>query len=341
MANQEHVDLLKKSVEKWNKWREENPEIIPDLSNGNLKKIKCPKAYLNRANLEGANLYKAKLDNSDFGGANLKKAKLYKAVLKTSNFNLADLSEAKLSKADLTGAVLNKATLIRTDLREAILRDVNLENADLSKAELERADLTDATVTEKQLLKAHYSEARFGLRDLPEIYEQYQKRHDECSKDVRRIGLVLLSYAIFCFLALGKAGEKILVDNEVTIPFANVAVDFQTFMIVGPLGLILITCYFHLFIHELHRYQELPPEKRLPFAFNLDNPFAQWLSNLVFYFLTPAVLFVFSVKSRVLPTTGEIWHYVSWVVAAYMIYVYWKHNLNLKKTKWKKTSSII
>lgn len=37
MANQEHLDLLKKGVEGWNQWREEHPEIEPDLSGANLE----------------------------------------------------------------------------------------------------------------------------------------------------------------------------------------------------------------------------------------------------------------------------------------------------------------
>ena len=206
---------------------------------------------------------------------------------------------------------------------------------------MDGADFTEATISEDQLLKANYIGAKFDIRKFDKIYKEYKERHDECSKDVRRIGLALLAFAIFCFLAMGKAGEKLLVDNEVKIPFADVPADFQTFMIVGPLALLLITGYFHLFIHELHRYRGLPQKFRLPFAFNLDNPFAKWLSNLVFYFLTPAVLFVFSFKSRVLPVTGDFWHYSSWVVAAYLIYVYWKHNLNLKKTIWGKSGSIV
>ena len=32
MANQEHLDFLKQGVEVWNQWREENPDIHPDLS---------------------------------------------------------------------------------------------------------------------------------------------------------------------------------------------------------------------------------------------------------------------------------------------------------------------
>ena len=32
LANQQHLDLLKQSVHAWNQWRQEHPDILPDLS---------------------------------------------------------------------------------------------------------------------------------------------------------------------------------------------------------------------------------------------------------------------------------------------------------------------
>jgi hypothetical protein len=31
MANEEHLEILKQGVAKWNSWRKENTDIIPDL----------------------------------------------------------------------------------------------------------------------------------------------------------------------------------------------------------------------------------------------------------------------------------------------------------------------
>ena len=36
MADEEHVALLKQGVEVWNKWREENLTLLPDLTGANL-----------------------------------------------------------------------------------------------------------------------------------------------------------------------------------------------------------------------------------------------------------------------------------------------------------------
>jgi hypothetical protein len=39
MANEEHVKILKQGVNVRNKWREENPDVKPDLSKAKLKDI--------------------------------------------------------------------------------------------------------------------------------------------------------------------------------------------------------------------------------------------------------------------------------------------------------------
>ena len=49
MANAKHVALLKQGVDAWNAWREENPDVRPDLSG----------AHLDGADLTGAHLGEA------------------------------------------------------------------------------------------------------------------------------------------------------------------------------------------------------------------------------------------------------------------------------------------
>jgi len=87
MANSEHVRILMgDGVESWNKWRVENPDIVPQL------------------------------DDADFFGVNLKEALLYDVNLK-----FAVLSKANLYRADLSGADLSRAYLSCVDFRQAKL----------------------------------------------------------------------------------------------------------------------------------------------------------------------------------------------------------------------------
>jgi TIR domain/Pentapeptide repeats (8 copies) len=88
MADNDHVALLKQGMEAWNKWREENPGIKPDLGGANLKG-----ADLWRTDLKGANLAEA-----DLWGANLTEAHLWGANLTEADLRGADLREARLSE---------------------------------------------------------------------------------------------------------------------------------------------------------------------------------------------------------------------------------------------------
>ena len=51
MANEEHLAILKKGVDTWNRWREENPGTCPDLALADLWW-----ADLHGADLRGVNL---------------------------------------------------------------------------------------------------------------------------------------------------------------------------------------------------------------------------------------------------------------------------------------------
>jgi hypothetical protein len=111
MANEEHLERLKKGVHFWNQWREEYPEIKPDLSD----------ADLSGADLSGADLSGADLTGVDF----------IRAHLSGAHLSWANLFVANLSGADLTGVNLTGANLTRTDLFAP-----HLPPADLSRARI-------------------------------------------------------------------------------------------------------------------------------------------------------------------------------------------------------------
>jgi Pentapeptide repeats (8 copies) len=96
MANDEHVAILKKGVDAWNAWRDENRTITPNLSG----------ADLTRADLSGANLSGAALIEADLVSANLSGANLDGAVLIGANLHGAYLEASTLLDTDFTGANL-------------------------------------------------------------------------------------------------------------------------------------------------------------------------------------------------------------------------------------------
>jgi Pentapeptide repeats (8 copies) len=64
MANYEHLALLKQGMATWNAWREENPDIQPDLRGAELSNF----PDLSGADLSGANLVHADLVGAELRG---------------------------------------------------------------------------------------------------------------------------------------------------------------------------------------------------------------------------------------------------------------------------------
>jgi hypothetical protein len=149
MADEEHLTQLKKGVTAWNQWREENPDIRPNLTQADLHGVRLDWADLTEADLTGANLAKADLTEADLTRAHLHRANLICAYLTG-----AHLTEADLTRADLTQADLTRADLTRVDLTQADLTRADLTGANLAKADLTRADLTGADLTRAHLIQA-------------------------------------------------------------------------------------------------------------------------------------------------------------------------------------------
>ena len=136
MAKKRQAQMLIRSVDEWNRWREKNPTVSIDLTEANLRGADLRGAYLSGANLRDANLR----------GADLSGAYLSGAYLSDTDLSSADLIRAYLSSPNLRDANLSSADLRNSNLRGAYLRGAYLRGADLSSADLSRADLSDANL---------------------------------------------------------------------------------------------------------------------------------------------------------------------------------------------------
>jgi uncharacterized protein YjbI with pentapeptide repeats len=179
MASKEHLKILMQGAEAWNRWREENLDVQPDLSGADLGRADLIEVDLSGADLSGAHLNRAHLrgvdlSGADLGGADLveadlsgahlrgtylSRADLRRANLSGADLGGADLSRAKLSGAHLSGAHLNRAHLHRANLGGANLGGANLVEADLSSAHLRGADLRRATLSGADLSGANLNGA--------------------------------------------------------------------------------------------------------------------------------------------------------------------------------------
>src|SRR5688572_4747496 len=156
MPDTEHLKILEQGVEKWNAWRQANPDVVPKLDY-----VSLIKAELTNVNLSGAVLLCAILTNANLSGADLS----------DTNLQVAELFETNLSGANLSRTDLSNANLVSANLSKANLSHANLTNANLRVADLSDANLSDACLSATNLQYAVFK----NIEATPEILEEFQK----------------------------------------------------------------------------------------------------------------------------------------------------------------------
>jgi hypothetical protein len=120
MANNDHLALLRQGRYVWNQWRKQNPNVIPQLSEANLREIDLREWDGLRINLSNANLEKADLTHAQLQEVNLQYANLQKANLTAANFRRADIRGT-----DFTGANIKETNFEEVNWNEhTIWRDL-------------------------------------------------------------------------------------------------------------------------------------------------------------------------------------------------------------------------
>ena len=258
MANDEHVAMLKKGVKAWNKWRDENANIRPNLSEADftgadliganligadLVGAKLSGADLTGAKLSGADLSEGRLVRADLSEANLSGANLSEADLREAKLSEADLREANLTEANLSGAILFKANLSRANLREANLTGANLDSATLVRTDLTGADLTGCRV---------YGVSAWGLKS-PESAKQ--QNLDITPTDEPTVTVDNIEVAQFIYLLLHNEKIRDVIDT------------------IGKKGVLLLGRFTKGRMVVLERLrEELRKRDFLPIIFNFDKP---------------------------------------------------------------------
>lgn len=230
MANEEHVKILKQGVDAWNKWRQENPGILPDLSRADLSGAhlsfaRLTDVLLHDADFSGAQLNSADLNAADLTATNLSHANLGSANLTFAHLNNANLTAAYLSSADLSGADLRGADLSGVDLSFAHLSSADLSLAKLSRAYLSNVDLNGADLTRADLSHARLGWTAFGNVDLSEVKGLDMVYHIGPST----IGIDTI------YKSKGNILHKFLLDSgmpqealDYLLPLAGKAIDFYS-----------------------------------------------------------------------------------------------------------------
>jgi len=170
MADNNQIAILSQGVEAWNKWREENPDVLIDLKSANLMHMDLENANLVEAELKRANFSFANFKNANLAFSNLESAIFSFANFEGANFSAAHLENAYLEDANLIGArlpdaSLKNAKLANANLKNAYLVDAHLEGTNLSAVNFKNANLSSVTF-DHQIMWKLTKASRFSLKEL-------------------------------------------------------------------------------------------------------------------------------------------------------------------------------
>ena len=120
MANTEHIQILEQGVNVWNKWRKNNPEIVPDLSGERFSGENLDGYDLSNADLTNTNWYNCHL-STDLRSARLNGAHIGYTDITNANLNGADLSDLTFENIRLDSFIRAEYT---TNLPEKLREDL-------------------------------------------------------------------------------------------------------------------------------------------------------------------------------------------------------------------------
>jgi hypothetical protein len=142
MANEKDIKILKQGAKVWNRWREDNPEIEPNLSEIQLYEF----------NLEGANLTSTNFSDTLISRCNLTKALLNDAMMYCTTLDKVPLIEAELREVSfsytnfnfgsLEKAILEYSTIVNAKFYGVDLKDTDFSHVRIFQSTFSNVDLS-------------------------------------------------------------------------------------------------------------------------------------------------------------------------------------------------------
>jgi hypothetical protein len=146
MANSEHLEILQRGVEYWNKWRNNNKETIPDLNGADLSGRDLKYANFLKSNMPFVKLSGSNLEQTNFSFANLCQAELIHVKLTGAKLIQTNLAFADFTGAELIDSLIMSSNLWGTNFAQATFSKVRLDGSNLSNINLQNATIEHANI---------------------------------------------------------------------------------------------------------------------------------------------------------------------------------------------------
>lgn len=215
MANSEHLEILKQGVEVWNKWRKNNPNIIPDLSGSHLNRTCLIEIDFSEINLSGSDLSFSYLID-----AKMVRANLYQTDLATTDLRGADLEGANLREADLTLVNFYGTKLTGADFESAIFHETKITFcSSLARAKnLDKIRHSSISILDINTLRSCVSELPYTfLNGVGYANQEIEILKAQYSRPIKYYS---------CFISYSSKDEEFTKDLHSKLRDANITVWF-------------------------------------------------------------------------------------------------------------------
>jgi uncharacterized protein YjbI with pentapeptide repeats len=343
VANLQHLEIVNQGVYAWNKWRQDNPNVGPDLSGADLPGANLKRADLSRATLTGAILIASDLTEAVLAHADLARANLRGADLRGAVFSNADLTRAELDGAKFGSAAPEETVQTARDNIEPQQTARTAEGrakTSLSRATLWSADLGNTDLTEVDGLYAgQLGATQLHGAKLPDDIKEFKgvDQVEELSKNAGKLFLAMLGACAYCWLTLYSTKDAQLLTNSLgtKLPIIETEVPIVWFYLVAPLVVLGLYLYHHLYLQRLWEgLAELPAV--FPDGKTVDQRTYPWLLNGLVYVY-------FDHLRELRPALWRLQQWLSiltaWCSVPFTLFLFWGRHL--RRHQWDETRLLV
>ena len=197
MAVAEHVEIFKKGSQVWNAWRDENPNLSPDLSDIDFEK--------------DVHTYKEMYDMPEFTGYNLSHMNLNRITARNSYF----------ISCFFAGSSLNFSDVCFSFFQNCSFKEASLAVSKIGSAEFHECDFTNSDLSYCSAEETNFSGSKFIATKLSNMSLVKTDFTDTVINETRVYGI-----SAWDLILDGSTQSNILIEEEgtsITVPTIEMA----------------------------------------------------------------------------------------------------------------------
>jgi uncharacterized protein YjbI with pentapeptide repeats len=164
-----YYSMIIKGAEEWNKWRAENKNTLPNLSELQLKELNLSEINLSNITMKGLSIKESDISKADLSGSYLIGAKFKELKADQVNFqnsiaNESYFKENTMKQSDFTNANLKNAVFKECDLSGSNFKNTDLRGTVFIEDNLENCNFKGAIANENTKFPEGFNPAKHKIK---------------------------------------------------------------------------------------------------------------------------------------------------------------------------------